>query len=512
MGIYANITNNNLAVTASSGGVNPSFATILLATGGTTSLINATVTSVIFSPSSSQFLSYAGVVTYTSFQQEYLNLYNSFVPIYYSLVGMSGIVVSGSNARFYGYTTSINGTVLSMTAAPATALYEAITFSYLTIGLATAQICANCSNNYISEGSCLAVCPVDTYRHTYTDGGKACLSCPSVVGLKINDLADGCNCLPGYQVFTQHQCSRIPVLVNCTGQNELLNGTVCICSPGTYNISGLCSSCPSNTFYNGSACQQAQVVCNQPNTVLNSNGTQCICIDGYTNYSNLCRPTCPTNSTFNNSTLACQCSVNYMNISGSCTPCKSGQSYDSNLLTCRCTGINQVVDSTNGSCICGTGFVNISNFCIICPSGTVYMNGQCTPTSCQANQVLSNGVCICDQWSVKIGSVCVACSLGTFPNNIAASCDNCISNCSNCSNTTSCDLCASGYVFDYLSRSCIQNAGMTGGISIRSGFPVYTSSAIVTDFVVESVASMAFKTRQQLSAIVTVELGSNVPP
>ena len=108
VGIYANITNNNLSVSASSGGINPSFATVLVATGGTTSLINATIISVIFTPGSSQFLSYAGVVTYRSFQQEYLNLYNSFVPIYYSLVGMSGIVASGSNARFYGYDMTIN--------------------------------------------------------------------------------------------------------------------------------------------------------------------------------------------------------------------------------------------------------------------------------------------------------------------------------------------------------------------------------------------------------------------
>ena len=170
----------------------------------------------------------------------------------------------------------------------------------------------------------------------------------------------------------------------------------------------------------------------------------------------------------------------------------------------RCSGMNQMVDSINGSCICGVGYVNISNFCIQCPSGTVYLNGQCTPTSCQTNQVLSNGKCICDQWSVKVGSVCVACSLGSFPNNITSSCDNCISNCNNCTNITSCDLCASGYVFDYLSRSCIQNAGIKGGVSVRNGFPVYTATAVVTDFVVESIATMAFKNRQQLAKIVSI--------
>lgn len=474
VGLYANISNMNLTVSAASGGINPSFATVLLTTGGGTTVINATVSSVIFAPQNSQFLSYAGVVTYQSFQQEYLNLYNSFVPIYYSLVGMSGIVASGSNARFYGYSTSINGTVLSLTSAPTSALYESITFSYMTIGIATAQVCANCNNDFISAGQCVPVCPVGTYRHTFADGGRACLTCSADVGLKINDLADGCNCLPGYQVFTKHQCSIIKNVANCTGQNQILNGTACICSPGTFNISGTCSACPNNTFFNGSACQQSQLSCTQPNTILNPSGTLCVCIDGFTNYSSICRPTCPTNSTFNSNLLLCECQTNFMNISGACRPCQTNQSYDANLKTCRCTGINQMIDSATGGCVCGAGFVNISNFCILCPAGTVYLNGQCTPTSCQPNQVLVNGKCICDQWSVKVGSVCVACALGTFPNNQTSLCDNCISNCNNCTNTSSCDICAQNYIFDYLSRSCIQNSGNKGGVSVRKGFPVYT--------------------------------------
>jgi hypothetical protein len=192
-----------------------------------------------------------------------------------------------------------------MTTSPLTALYESITFSYLTIGLATAQVCSNCSNTFISGGQCLAVCPVNTYRHSFADGGRACLRCPAEVGLKLNDLADGCNCLPGYQVFTQYQCRPVTTPVNCTGQNQLLNGTICICTPGTFNISGLCSSCPNNTFFNGTACQQAAITCSQPNTKLNPNGSQCICIDGFTNYSSICRPTCPLNSTFNSNSLAC---------------------------------------------------------------------------------------------------------------------------------------------------------------------------------------------------------------
>jgi hypothetical protein len=45
---------------------------------------------------------------------------------------------------------------------------------------------------------------------------------------------------------------------------------------------------------------------------------------------------------------------------------------------------------------------------------------------------------------------------------------------------------------------------MQGGVSLRANFPVYTPTAIVTDFTIDSVATMSFKTRQQLATIVTV--------
>jgi hypothetical protein len=40
---------------------------------------------------------------------------------------------------------------------------------------------------------------------------------------------------------------------NC-GANESYNGSTCICSQNTYNISGSCQSCPSNSRFNGSVC------------------------------------------------------------------------------------------------------------------------------------------------------------------------------------------------------------------------------------------------------------------
>ena len=344
------------------------------------------------------------------------------MPIYNSLIGLSGLSSSASNTNYYGYNLDLNGTILSLSTIPATTVYDSLSINYLTVGMQTNTICAKCGNNFISQNQCVDVCPILTYQFTFPDGGKACLECSLLAGLKINDLANGCNCLPGYEVLTQHQCVRIKNSTTCTGTNVVQNGTQCICSPGTFNISGSCQVCTSGTFFDGTQCQQQQVACNEINTVINPTGNACICIAGFTNYSGLCRPTCRANSGWEPAALSCVCTPPFMDIQGQCMPCLSDQSFDPALKTCRCTGMNQELDPLTGACRCSPGFFNISNFCIICPVGTIPLNGQCTPSSCQDNQILSNGVCICDHYSYKQGSVCVPCGLSTFPNNITKSC------------------------------------------------------------------------------------------
>lgn len=501
VGMYCTLLTDNLTVSARSVGINPAFATLQVSNGPGSYLTNITISSVIFDPNSSQFLSYAGQVTYSTFSTQVLNLYNNFLPIYYLLVGMNSIRAEGDNSRLLGYKIEMNDTVLQLGIVRSGTQYASFGFSYITIGIKTADVCGSCGNTYFYNGSCIATCPANTYAKTYTDGGKACPTCSALVGQQINDLGNGCNCLPGYEVLTDNQCvSAASVPTNCTGNNVIQNGTSCICAPGTYNMSGSCQSCPSGTFFDGTQCKATAVTCTVLNTVLDSTGSKCVCITGYTNYSGLCRPTCPANSAFSASSLQCECSPNYMNISGACLPCQSDQSYDSTTKACKCNLINQAVSSL-GKCQCLDGYYNISGFCIQCPSGTVYLNGVCAPTSCQENQIVSNGKCICDTFSVKIGSVCVRCENGTFPNTDLKSCEPCMSHCLNCTSRLTCDQCELAFIFDFTSQSCI-SSGPRVTVAPRKGFPYYTAAAIVTDFTIASSATMGIRTSQQLSSIV----------
>ena len=68
-----------------------------------------------------------------------------------------------------------SSTVLNLSAIPVSVQYAKIAFSYFTLGMPTNHICAKCGNNFISGSSCIDICPVLTYQHTFSDGGKACL-------------------------------------------------------------------------------------------------------------------------------------------------------------------------------------------------------------------------------------------------------------------------------------------------------------------------------------------------
>jgi hypothetical protein len=195
--LYATLIGSNLNLSVTTGPLTPTTATINVANGYSSFITNITISSVIFDPTTSQFLSYGGSATYSTFTQQALNLYNSFVPLYYYLLGTTAIAASGSNANYFGWLLDVtNATVLTLNA-PNAATYDKFTASYLTIGALPQTICAQCNNTYISD-SCVTQCPVGTYPYTYTAGGQACLECPSLVGLKINDLTTGCSCLPGY--------------------------------------------------------------------------------------------------------------------------------------------------------------------------------------------------------------------------------------------------------------------------------------------------------------------------
>lgn len=97
------------------------------------------------------------------------------------------------------------------------------------------------------------------------------------------------------------------------------------------------------------------------------------------------------------------------------------------------------------------------------------------------------------------------CLDGTYPNIATKMCDSCAVNCQKCINKVSCSQCATGYVFDFSLLACASIMPVKVKLtSIRSGFPVYTTPGIVTDFVINS-TSVSAKTSQEVAQMISVQ-------
>lgn len=439
VGVYSNFS-KNLTISLYPGALTSTTGSLSVFVGANIAVANISILSVIYNPYLGQYLSSSGTLNYKSFSNQYYNLFNNFIPIYYVMIGLNSITLTGQNLNNFQYSLVINSTILQ---ASSNNVFDFLGISFVTIGVVTSAVCSPC-NNFIYSGNCVDVCPASTFAYTFSDSGKACLSCDSRVGQIINSLANGCNCLPGYELVSSNQCANsINVSTNCTGVNVIQNGTSCICSPGTYNISGVCGVCPTGQSFQSGVC--------------------------------VANTSCPLNATFNTSQGRCVCISGYMNISNSCIPCQQGQYYDFSSSNCKCIAMNQEINSV-GTCVCSVGFHNINGFCISCPDGTVYDGNSCVTQVCPNNQVMINGTCVCDSSSIPVGSICVKCGNGTFPNKVTNLCDACIDNCVVCLNKVTCSQCINGFIFDFSQLKCYNpNTPTTLKlVSLKSGFPVYT--------------------------------------
>lgn len=194
VGLYCTFT-KNLTLSINPGTLTSTTGAITVNVGSSVSVANITILSIIYNPSIGQYLSNSGILNYKKFTNQYYNLFNNFVPIYYALTGINTLTLTGTSLNNFQYDLEIvNSTILQ---ASANNIFDVLGISYVTIGAVTNSICSPC-NNYIYSGQCLDSCPTSTYPYTFTDSGKACLTCDARVGQIINSLGNGCSCLPGY--------------------------------------------------------------------------------------------------------------------------------------------------------------------------------------------------------------------------------------------------------------------------------------------------------------------------
>ena len=259
----------------------------------------------------------------------------------------------------------------------------------------TANNCLTCSGNYSlvsSSGSCIC-------DNEYYQSGTSPLVCtPCYIDCKTCNGPTSTNCL------------------NCKDNNAQRDDSgSCNCTPSYFALSTsplVCSPCYSDCLTCTDSNQNSCLSCKDTNKTVISG--ICTCKPGYFLQGNSCGKC---------STLCNTC------ISTSSTACTS------------CIDSKMSILTSPGGCICPYGMIISGAICIPCYSlckecNDIYYNN-CT--SCSSDKILINNECICNK--------------GHFMT-VYQNCLKCTDNCQNCSNSTTCNICFSGYYYNQTSSLC----------------------------------------------------------
>lgn len=111
VGLYCTYV-QNLSISAATGPLSSNSASISLNVSNSVTITNISLLSVIYNPKVGQFLSNNGVLNYkTLTNNQYFNLFNNFMPIYYVLTGVSSFSINSPQTFSY-FLQVINATVL----------------------------------------------------------------------------------------------------------------------------------------------------------------------------------------------------------------------------------------------------------------------------------------------------------------------------------------------------------------------------------------------------------------
>lgn len=243
----------------------------------------------------------------------------------------------------------------------------------------------------------------------------------------------------------------------CTA-NSYFNGQSCVCLPGFFSASGLCTSCPANSSWNGKFCQcdpnfyfnnNLCVEIIKQSCPLNSydNGLgSCVCIANFTLINNTCRPanSCPLNSQLIGD--QCVCNAGFIRVDNFCSRCQAGAFWSTSVQKCIFVcGENSKYNTTSNRCeclpgygigkgrvceVCSGQFHLFNGYCVVCPrmsqtdargacqclNGFITTaDGTCSP-KCRSTEVYDIGStsCVCKEGFFRIGNgQCTPCPAGT---------------------------------------------------------------------------------------------------
>jgi hypothetical protein len=154
---------------------------VKITVGASTSLNKIWLSWVAFSPTTASFGSYGGQVSQSKYTGSISSdISNSLYQNAYSLYGLNLISLTSSTPL--DFTSQIdNNFVLTISSS---SLIDNFALIYVTFGVLPGKLCDDCGDGLVANGAeCVSACPVGTYSFSYKDGGVACRTCSSKLGL-----------------------------------------------------------------------------------------------------------------------------------------------------------------------------------------------------------------------------------------------------------------------------------------------------------------------------------------
>lgn len=454
--------------------------TIKISVGITTSLNRVWISWLAFSPTSVSFGSYGGQVAKSQYSgSTSSDISGSLYQNAYTLYGLNLLSLIGTSPLDFTSTIDQNY-VLTISASSLLADFSLI---YVSVGVLPSQLCGNCNAGLVANnGYCILACPVGTYSFAYRDGGVACRTCSSKLGLILN--AGMC---VAAQTTTMTITTTTTVSAPVTTQSATSSSSSSSSSSPVSSTSSSSSASTSTSPSSTSSSVMFKPICPANAYFV---GNSCACNAGYVYINGACQlpatPAVPvalplpsTTSSSSSSSSTTSSSSTSSTSSSSSSPASSNSSsssqtpstysssiscgansYDNGLGICVCNsgyffsngacvvGAPCVVNShrnADGSCSCDAGFTNYTGVCSKCPQGALWSSsvGKCIFV-CGQNSAYSASAnaCVCNPGFGLFSGSCQTCPVGYFISN--GYCVTCPVNSAYNSATQNCD-CLSGF-------------------------------------------------------------------
>lgn len=408
-------------------------------TMGTLTIVDRVALSwIAFAPTTASFVSYGGQVSRNQYSGSVSSDISSTIyQSQYTLYGLNLIsIISGKAISFSSSIT--NDFVLTISSSIP---IDSFSLVYIAVGPLPSSICANCGAENIANGNlCVSQCPTGTYSFTYKDGGVACRTCSSDLGL----ILVGGRCVEGKTTTTTTTTTTVvatgPI---SSGTQTTSSGSTSTQTtiPATTQTTGSSSAQTTST-----ATTQSTSTSTQSTSTATSQTSQPVTTQTSTTQTTTAQVSQPSGGCFANSYWngnECVCEVGFVFVNGKCeTPniavsipvivtfpgarkgCNTTTSVP--VVSNQCSGQNEV---WNGSaCVCSSGFVRVNGVCATSnptpstpttPTTPTTPSTPTTPTtpttpsnpgsvSCGANSYDNGlGVCVCNAGFYKSGNDCV---------------------------------------------------------------------------------------------------------